>query len=109
ITFAVILNNDGYATELTVLEDQVGGALKGWRVFGRTRAGASVSPNSVEVEFRAVELGSDISLSEPYTWENDQPSSIDIIIGYRIDLKNISEASLRKLLLFGIVYGGQSA
>lgn len=107
-TFVAILDDDGYATELTVFQDQVGGAQSGWRIFGRTRAGASTSPDSVEIEFRAVALGDEISNSSPYTWESTQPAEIDVIIGYRTCLDNLDEAAFRKLLLFGIVYGGQS-
>jgi len=107
-TFVAILDDDGYATELTVAQDQLGGAMQGWRIIGRTRAGASTSPNSVEVEFRAVELGAELSTSVPYTWESSQPSEIDSIIGYRTGIDDLDENALRKLLLFGVVYGGQS-
>lgn len=104
-TFVAILDDDGYATELTVAN----GLQKGWRIFGRTRAGSSISPNSVEIEFRAVELGSELSTSVPYVWEASQPREIDVIIGYRTSIYNLDEMALRKLLLFGIVYGGSSS
>lgn len=108
-TFVAILDDDGYATELTVLADQAGGAEQGWRIYGRTRSGGSISPNSVEIEFRAFPLGFNLSASVPYTWESGQPSSIDVIIGYRTCFSTFSEVAFRKLLLFGIVYGGASS
>lgn len=109
-TFVGIFEGDGYGSELTVLSDQVGGAEQGWRVYGRTRAGvSSTSPNSVEIEFRAVPLGFDLSYSMPYTWEFGQPSVVNFIIGYRTCLSNLSDVALRKLLLYGILYGGGSS
>lgn len=103
-TFVAILDSDGY--EVTVLANQ-GLALEGWRVIGFTRAGSSTSPDSVEVEFKAVAPGEELSTAEDYTWEDGQPSLIDVIIGYRTCLNDLSEAAFRKLLIYGTIYGGQ--
>jgi hypothetical protein len=102
-TFTVILD-DAYAVELTVLNTQAGGAEAGWRIFGRTRAGASVSPDSVEIELRAAPPGK-INLSTPYTWEAGQPNVIDVLIPYRDCLRNVPETSPRDVFLHGFVYG----
>jgi hypothetical protein len=101
-TFVCILN-DGYASEMVVLA----GVYEGWRIYGRTRAGAGVSPNSVEIEFRAVQLGYPLSTSVAYTWEADQGTEIHVIIGYRTGLDSLSDTVFRRLLINGIVYGGQ--
>lgn len=100
-TFVAILD-DGYATELKVLS----GPYENWRIYGRTRAGSSTSPDSIEVEFRAMPLDGYISQSVPYTWENGQSSVIGVIIGFRTCLSNLSETAFRKLLLSGILFGG---
>lgn len=105
-TFVSILSGDGYETELSVLESQ-GAAQAGWRIFGRTRAGSSSSPNSVEIELRAVEPGQPLSTSVPYIWEG-QANLTNVIIGNRTSLNNLNESSFRKTLLFGTTYGGQS-
>lgn len=81
----------------------VGGIYDGYRIFGRARAGSAVSPNSIEVEFRAVELGAPVSTSVAYTWDGYQPSSIDIYYPYRERLDLMSETALRKTLVNGLI------
>jgi hypothetical protein len=90
---------DGYSAGLYVLT----GPNKGNRIFGRTRAGSSTSPNSVEVEFRSVPDGADISTSVAYTWEAGQPTSVDIYYGYRDCFDTMSETALRVTLVNGLV------
>lgn len=81
-----------------------GGPNDGYRVFGRTRAGTSgTSPNSVEVEFRAVPRGGLISASVAYTWDGYAPTTIDIFYPYRERLDLMSETSLRTLLVNGLI------
>lgn len=101
-TFVGIIS-DGYGAELTVL----GGLYSGWRIYGRTRGGASVSPNSVEIEFRAVSVGGDLATSVSYTWEAGQPGVVHLIIGYRSPLKDLSEIAFRRHLIHSILYGGE--
>lgn len=84
---------------LTVL----GGPDVGNRIYGRTRAGSSSSPNSVEVEFRSVTTGSDLSTSSAYTWEGGQPSSVDFYYPFRVRIDTILDNDLRYLLANGIV------
>jgi hypothetical protein len=99
-TFVGIIK-DGYGTELTVLRTIEGGVQAGWRIYGITRAGSSISPNSVEIEFRAVEPNGDLDGYLPYTWEVGQINTIHIIIGYRTCLYNLSEVAFRKTLIYG--------
>lgn len=89
------------ATE-AALEVLAGGDA-GKRIYGRTRAGAtSTSPNSVEVEFRAVANGADLSTSVSYTWESGQPTSVHMFYGYRVRMDQIGENDLRIVLASGI-------
>lgn len=72
------------------------GVDAGKLIVGRTRAGSTgVSPNSVEIEFRAVAIGSDLSTSVPYTWEASQPLLLDFMYGYRELLPDMRDAALR--------------
>jgi len=81
-----------------------GGAYDGYRIFGFTRAGTtSTSPNSVEVEFRAVPNGSSLSSSVAYTWDSDDPSTVDFYYGYRERADNLTETAFRTTLSNGIV------
>lgn len=98
--FVAILS-DGYSVELT---DSGGN-----RIYGLTREGSSSSPDSVEIQFMSVGLGEDVSLGTAYSWESSQPATINVIIGYRTCLNNLSEISFRKLLLSGILFGGQGS
>lgn len=84
--------------ELEVLS----GGNEGQRIFGRTRAGASTSPNSVEVEFRSSALGTDIGTSAAYTWEATQPTSINLEIGYRKRLDLIGDTDFRLIGTVGL-------
>lgn len=70
------------------------GGYAGKTIFGRTRAGSAISPNSVEVEFRATS-GYDLSSSVPYTWEDGQSASVNLIYGYRYRLDQIDDTALR--------------
>lgn len=81
----------------------VGGAADGYRIFGRTRAGTTgVEPDSVEVEFRAVPLGADISTSIAYTWDGYQPTAVDYYYGYRERADQLTETAFRTTLVNGL-------
>lgn len=86
----------------SALEVQAAGPQEGWRIFGRTRAGAATEPDEVEVEFRCVEKGADLSTSVAYTWEAGQPTTVDMFIGVRERLDNLSEVALRTVLSSGV-------
>ena len=90
---------DGYSAGLYVLT----GPNAGNRIFGRTRAGGSTSPNSVEIEFRSVPDGAPISSSIAYTWEVGQPTTVDLFYGYRERLDLMDENALRTTMVNGIV------
>jgi hypothetical protein len=82
----------------------VGGITDGYRIFGYTRAGTTgVSPNSVEVEFRAVPFGASLSSSVPYTWDGYQPTSVDMYYGFRERADQLTETAFRTTLVNGIV------
>ena len=80
-----------------------GGVHTGKRIYGRTRAGAATSPDSVEVEFRMVAKGAALSASSAYTWEPQHPVSVDLFYGFRERLDNLTETALRTVLSNGIV------
>jgi hypothetical protein len=91
---------DGYQSGLRVL----GGPQAGWRIYGRTRAGTTgTSPDSVEVEFRAVAVDAALSTSVAYTWEAGQPTTVDMYYGFRERLDNMSETALRVTLANGVI------
>jgi len=90
---------DGYDAGLEVLT----GIYAGNRIFGRTRAGSSTSPNSVEVEFRSVAPGDPIASSVPYTWESGQPTVIDVYYGYRECMDAMSDTAFRTTLVNGLI------
>ena len=80
------------------------GAHAGEKVFGITEAGASVSPNSVEIHFYSVPVGGNpTSQSTPYTWEAGQPTTINLVYGYgqRGDLLDLN--CLRSTPALGVV------
>ena len=91
---------DGYGdgANLRVLN----GINSGNRVFGQTKAGASASPNSVEIVFFSVPVD-DWSLSSaiPYTWEANQPKTINVDYGFRQRLDRFDENAVRSTLIKG--------
>lgn len=54
------------------------------RIFGLTRKGSSISPNSIEIEFRQVIKGNDLSTSTSYAWEIGQILIVDMYYGFGI-------------------------
>jgi len=79
------------------------GGDAGKRIYGRTRAGSSTSPNTVEVEFRAVAKNAALSTSVAYTWEAAQPTTVDMYYGYRERLDLMTDTALRTTLVNGII------
>lgn len=81
----------------------VGGITDGYRIFGRTRQGTTgVEPNSIEIEFRAVPLGADVSSSVAYTWDAAQPTTVDYYYGYRERSDQLTETAFRTTLVNGL-------
>jgi hypothetical protein len=101
---------DHVATYVEIIDPATESALEvlsggdaGKRIYGRTRAGStSTSPNSVEVEFRAVAKGAALSTSVAYTWESGQPTTVDMFYGFRVRMDQMSENDLRVVLASGI-------
>jgi len=81
----------------------LGGVDEGKRIYGRTRIGSSTSPDSVEIEFRAVALGATLSTSVAYTWEAGQPTTVDYYYGFRVRLDQVADTDLRKTLVNGLI------
>jgi hypothetical protein len=79
-----------------------GTADYGKRIYGRTVTGGT-EPDSAQIDFRAVANGAELSTSVAYTWERDQPTTVDLYYGYRNRLDNLSETALRRMLSTGIV------
>ena len=99
--YVEVLRNDG--TQIVVQA----GPNAGEKVFGVTNAGDSTSPNSVEVVFYSVPLGGDITGdSTAYTWENGQPTSVDLFYGYFSRLDQLSESALRTVSTLGVEESG---
>ena len=91
---------DGYGdgSELRVLD----GAHKDERIFGLTRAGSSVSPNSVEIAFYSAPIDDwDLSSISTYIWEAEQPTEINVCYGFRTRLDQFDETALRSNLIKG--------
>lgn len=108
--------NDGYdvnnetATYVVIIDpstersmEVIGGAHVGKRIFGRTRAGSSTSPDSVEIEFRAAIKGDPPASSVAYTWESGQPINIDLYYGFRERLDNLGDNAFRALVANGVI------
>lgn len=95
----VELIKDGYQQGLLVLT----GPNAGDRIFGRTRAGGSSSPDSVEVELRSVPVDEPISNSIPYTWESGQPTIVDLYYPYRSCLSGMSDTAFRTTMVNGLI------
>jgi hypothetical protein len=90
---------NGYEKGLVVLS----GPYAGNRIFGRTRVGSSISPDSIEIEWRSVVIDDPISSSVAYTWEAEQASVVDIYYPYRSALDTMEENAFRKMLVHGLV------
>jgi len=93
-----------------VTENYLIDGYTGHRIFGRTRQGTTgVEPNTIEVEFRKVALGADISGSTAYTWDGYQPTTVDYYYGYRERADNLTETAFRTTLVNGLFADSQSA
>jgi len=80
------------------------GIHEGERIYGRTRQGSTgVDGTSVEIEFRSVVKNANISTSVPYTWETSQPTTIHLLYSYRYGIDQISDTSLRNIIVDGII------
>jgi hypothetical protein len=79
------------------------GPNKGQRIFGLTRVGNSSSPDSIEIEFRSVSAGNDLSTSIPYTWEASQVPDVYLFYPYRQRMDLLDENDLRVVLTSGII------
>jgi hypothetical protein len=99
----VRITNAADGSELKVLA----GPHVGEKVYGLTRAGASTSPNAVEVKFYSVPIGGILSSqSTVYTWEAGLPTTVSFVYGYFEQLDQASEYILRTLETLGVEESG---
>lgn len=111
-----ITGSIGGAGLVTLTNDNTGGhgnqtvtstvADGGWATAGLSGGSGSIEPNSVEVEFRSVAFGADLSTSNAYTWEAGQETNVGFEYSYfnRFDL--LPEDAFRKLEVLGITSDG---
>lgn len=94
-------SNDGYSgSELTV----IAGSHSGERIFGLTFAGASTSPNSVDVKFYSTPFHLNYTTnSTPYTWESALTNSINLLYSYSQRLDQLDVNALRTVPALGIL------
>jgi hypothetical protein len=96
-TVAVVVDADSNAA-IRVLA----GVDVGKLVYGDTRQGGSgVDGDSVEIEFRAVDDGYDLSTSVAYIWEGSQTNAIGIFYPYRERLDRLPEYVYRPVVSSG--------
>lgn len=100
-TSTFVLITDGYSNEMHVLT----GPHAGERIFGLTYAGASTSPNSVEVRFFSAPIGGLLNGSTitPYTWEANQPTSINLGYAYNERLDQLDANAFRTVPTLGLI------
>lgn len=60
------------------------------------------SPDSVDVEFRAVAIGADLGTSVAYTWEATQASPVDLAYAYRRRIDQFLDTDLRVTMTQGL-------
>lgn len=93
-----VLDGYGDGANLRVLA----GPNIGNRIFGLTRVGSSTSPNSVEIRFMSTTIDNwDLSGAVTYSWEGDQPNTINVCYGYRQRLDRFDEVGIRSTLIKG--------
>lgn len=98
----VRITNAADDAELEVLAGGDAGKL----IYGRTIAGTGTSPNSVDIQFRAVAYGADLSTSVAYTWEAGHPTTVNFQYGYNTRLDQAGETAFNKLSVLGILSDG---
>ena len=95
-----IVDGDKEGTELLVLS----GPNEGERIFGIIHKGLSISPDSIEIHFYSSPFFRDYSVvNNPYIWEQNQTSKINIIYGYNERLDNLEPNALRTIPSLGIL------
>ncbi len=107
--------NDDVATYCDVLDGYSGARLSisgglydGYFIYGRSVAGTSVSPTSIQIDFRIVAPGNDLSQSLPYNWDGYQPTAVDIWYGYYNRLDQEDEYAFRKIQTINVAGSGNA-
>jgi hypothetical protein len=91
--FVQITDIDGITLQV------LSGTYQGWIIYGRSFGGSSVSPDSVNIEFRCVPPGQDLSGNVAYSWEPSQTSNIIVNYGYRQCLDAVPDTGFRQPVL----------
>jgi hypothetical protein len=97
---------DGYqgGSEFVVLS----GPHTGEVIFGITKAGASTSPNSVEVHFYSAPFQLNFATdATPYTWEAGQDGYANFLYGYNERLDMLDQNAFRTVPALGILVDAQ--
>lgn len=102
-SLSVTNDNIGAQGNQTMTKTVVGPSA--FAVTGLTGGTMSLSPYSVDVEFRCVAPGAPLSTSVAYTWEATppMPTTIDLFYGYRSRLDQFADTDLRTVLTNGLV------
>jgi hypothetical protein len=79
------------------------------RIFGITRDGSSISPDSIEIEFRQVTKGEDLSTSSIYMWESGQPNIVNMYYGFSVRSDLLDPAANRLVFINGLVSSSNEA
>jgi len=102
-------NSDGYqACFVEILDSETENEIvssDGKKVFGVTVAGAN-SSGSVDVVFKKVAFGADLSTSVDYTWEAGKPTNVMMSYGYYQVIEEMDEDAFRKVQVLGLASDG---
>jgi len=77
----------------------LGGPDTGKRVYGRTRVGVSISPNSVEIGLYFKNFSDDPKTvtGSVYSWEGGQPSVLNVFYGFRKSISGLDTSMFRRV------------
>lgn len=98
---AVTLTNDNVGVQGNATQSE-NVADAGFTITNMTGGAGGFSPDSVDVEFRCVAIGADLSTSSAYTWEASQPTTVDMAYGYRKRLDLFGDTDLRVTMTQGL-------
>jgi len=98
---AVGLTNDNAGAQGNATQSE-NVANAGFTLSNMAGGAFGFSPDSVDVEFRAVAIGADLSTSVAYTWEATQASPVDLAYAYRRRVDQFLDTDLRVTMTQGL-------
>lgn len=102
-------NGDGYqACFVEILDSATENEIvssDGKKVFGVTMKGTN-SSGSVDVVFKKVAFGADLSTAVDYTWEAGKPTNVMMSYGYYQVIEDMDEDAFRKVQVLGLASDG---